>query len=317
MKVFTGMRLVIIGITLSGCIPTEVYVESPKVEGTMGGSCLTEKAGEECIETPEVVVTTVEPKKIECSIIENVASCAEMTFKLDDSKLWKTCDLIVSDEKEEAEHQLNCAFDKKSDPKEDPKEDPKDDPTDEDDDVVVASTPMCVKDGIKSGKGQHTLFLNGIGRFIATEDVRYTEFSDGTANLFGTLRGQQDPTIELVVDATFSGRTDMAPEGSPKLELPRKYYVNKGGPVDPKDWVYYTSTEAFVISVGTGLSGFQITDIERDGPAYQVGFGASGKNKNFGASGWLKYSEFELPDGFPEPSNKRGDFNFDIVPCDL
>ena len=50
--------------------------------------------------------------------------------------------------------------------------------------------------------------------------------------------------------------------------------------------------------------------MERRGPAFQVGLGASGKNESYGASGWLDVAFYEA--GSQNPSMSTGDINIDI-----
>ncbi len=146
-------------------------------------------------------------------------------------------------------------------------------------------------------------------RFTQNEFIPTGSFVEnygaGTASLTGTALKDGNG---FIINAQFSGyapnaipdSTADAPAGSPKVE-------EDGS--DKGNWWYYTSTSGTL----TGVGSFAGTNyvIERAGPAFQVGYGASGKNSDFGASGWLEiYHMNDL--GGKGDYFKQGDFNLDL-----
>jgi hypothetical protein len=103
----------------------------------------------------------------------------------------------------------------------------------------------------------------------------------GTARLRGTLVNTANSQYLVQIDANFTGRVDPpnVPSGSPKLE---------NGFRDTRHWYYYTETSGIVWSTTGPLAGFSAWFV-REGPSFQVGIAANGKNDLFGASGWLKF----------------------------
>jgi|GEM_PF-2776267 len=162
---------------------------------------------------------------------------------------------------------------------------------------------------VQGGGHDHVIWIPGIGfvknDFLPTKGV-FSE-SAGTATLKGTALDMSGDGF--AIDALFSGHvpnsipdsTADAPVDSPKVE---------GDGSDKGNWRYYTATSGTLTGVG-GLSGQYFT-FDRKGPAFQVGNGASGKNSDFGASGWLNI--YRTDSDFRRIDNDvlRGDFNLDL-----
>lgn len=169
--------------------------------------------------------------------------------------------------------------------------------------------------------GGHAFYLPGIGTdFVWATPGQFTEKSDGTATLTGTIYRASHPTWLFDANVTFSGRVDpgaygYAPAGSPKRELAPNAYVELGGPVDTNAWRYYQATSGRLTGAGA-LSGALI-DLSRMGPAFQVGVGANGKNVKHGASGWLDVRVKTQPTtGICLPwCGLQGDINIDTAEC--
>ena len=179
----------------------------------------------------------------------------------------------------------------------------------------------CVQRAIGGGpcsdsETSHALWLPGIGTdfYFAPTPGTFVENPDGTAFIAGTVVSASDPSKSFTVDVQLSGRTDVAPPGSPKKSLKDCAYVENGGPVNTDDWYYYTSFTGTFTGAGS-LAGATLT-IVPTGPAFQVGFGANNKNLHFGASAWFIWTVTAQPDVGPElPITGQGDFNLDIVDC--
>lgn len=199
--------------------------------------------------------------------------------------------------------------------------------------------------------GRHSLtlfsFPSGHQWFVVKEgtEAHFSENGDGTAQLTGIYVDESDPTqgFELVVNLS-NGSTDPTAGGlphGPHLELDSDAYVPPAWhPVDPALWHFYPTFTGTL----TGFGGFAggVINIGRYGPPFQVGYGANGKNIDYGASGWLYYdivsqptvNPADFPKGFPSnPENcdlqsdiilddddectveRGGDINIDLYEC--
>ncbi len=110
--------------------------------------------------------------------------------------------------------------------------------------------------------------------YTAGDDLTFTEFANKTATLVGSV---WKDGRSYRVNVVFSGRTEIAPTESPKIEhcVTAEY---------TKNWYYYTTTN------GTVETPRGTVRISRRGPAFQIGdFGGLHENK-FGASGWFNTS---------------------------
>jgi len=155
----------------------------------------------------------------------------------------------------------------------------------------------------------HALWMPGIGTdFVFDPAGTFVEDEDaGTATLSGHVESTSSPGNGFDVEVTFSGRTDVAGAGSPKMELYASAYAANGGPVDPSTWWYYTSWGGTL--TGTGNFAGASVDLVRTGPAYQVGDGANGKNASFGSSGWMLWTVTAQPASGSLTATGQGDFN--------
>ncbi|MEW7290320.1 T9SS type A sorting domain-containing protein [Aquimarina sp. 2304DJ70-9] len=160
----------------------------------------------------------------------------------------------------------------------------------------------CVEYGVGDTdycRGRHhqfVVFINDKGTrlWMRNVDLVWKENADGTATLKGNVFEYNSTNTTFVVDAVFSGRTVLPPEGSPKANLCQG--------ADSSGWVYYTEISGTVTQVDGSLS----YDISRRGEAFQVGAGANIFEYTanvFGGSGW-----FNL-EGDP---TSFGDFNINL-----
>ena len=167
-----------------------------------------------------------------------------------------------------------------------------------------------------SGPNGHAFWLPGIGTdFVFTPSPgSFTVNNDGTATLTGTLHSKSNPANGFTVTVSFSGYTTTPPDGSPKKELFDSAYVQNGGPIDPSTWVYYTSFTGTL--TGTGSYAGALIQLEKTGPAFQIGQGANGKNGNFGGSGWFNWTVASQPtSGGSLQTTGQGDINVDLANC--
>ncbi len=184
---------------------------------------------------------------------------------------------------------------------------------------IVFCPEFCVEEAINDPRVQpneagHAFYLPGIStEFIFEPSGSFVEFDDGTAKLTGTIRNLLDLDEAFTVDVNFSGRTDIAPAGSPKKELQASAYSENGGPIDTSTWHYYPVWDGTL----TGIDAFAGAEllIERTGPSFQVGKGANNKNTNPGGSGWFLWWVLSQPDDTSRylQLEGQGDINIDIL----
>jgi len=163
--------------------------------------------------------------------------------------------------------------------------------------------------GDKYGKyaGGHVLWVGGKQWVFDSNGGWFTK-TGTTARLFGTLEKKTNPAHKLFLDVNFSGHTNTPPTpDSPKKELKDEAYIDHvpPGPVDPKSWYYYTGIDGTLKRADNTVK----AKISERGPAFQVGYGANGKNINLGGSGWLTVKWYKNKGGY---KTLNGDFNFDL-----
>lgn len=187
-------------------------------------------------------------------------------------------------------------------------------------DCTECATRAGVDSNATGFAGGHALYLPGIWpNFQFAPGATFQEFDDGTARLVGVAFPPRRPSAQFAVDIVFAGRLDVgeagfAPAGSPKLELLPHQYLANGGPIDPQTWHYYQTTDGFL--VGQGVLAGALYEVSPMGPAFQVGLGASGKNLNYGAGGWLNLDRLAAPsNGLNVPAFLVGDANLDLPDC--
>ena len=179
--------------------------------------------------------------------------------------------------------------------------------------IAQAQTPDCVDEALKDeygGSGDHAMAMPGIGKnFVWTTNGEWVEHADGTTVMTGLLEDVKDANKQFFATVTMVGRTQTAPAGSPKKELPNSAYA-PNGPVDPTTWDYYDSWSGVLEGAGTYAGA--VVELSQRGPAFQVGEGANNKNGHYGGSGWFSYSVVSQPNSGNLKNSGVGDFNVDI-----
>ncbi len=172
-------------------------------------------------------------------------------------------------------------------------------------------------DYLAANVGGSAFQLIGISRdFVFTENTYFVEYENGTAKLRGYLHKESFPNHRFEVKLQFSQHSSTPPSAaSPKLELPAMAYTGNGGPIDPSAWRYYAQVSGTL----TGMGFFEGAELELQsyGPAYQVGYGASGKNTLHGGSGWIGYTVVQQPNNSYLPSSGDGDMSVTDCPTNL
>ena len=177
-----------------------------------------------------------------------------------------------------------------------------------------AKAAIDVDDGMVH---DHVLWFPGID-FTVNEFTTGGQFIEdlgaGTATLTGTAT--TNGTDGFIISATFGGYVgntipdSTADAPSDSLGTSPK---DEGHASDAGNWRYYTTTSGTITGVGSYAG--QIYTLARMGPSFQIGFGASGKNDEFGASGWLAITAAS-PAAVAQigSDTKKGDFNIDLHP---
>ncbi len=163
----------------------------------------------------------------------------------------------------------------------------------------------------------HALLLWPLGNdFQLVAGGQFVEYEDGTAHLTGVVARSSDDGARFIMDIAFDDRVMLGdpgflPPGSPKQDLYPGAYAAEGGPISPLLWRYYETIEGTLTGIEDYAGG--VYSVTRVGPAFQVGYGASGKNLNMGASGWLDATIVSQPTtGVVFPVIEQGDINIDL-----
>lgn len=169
----------------------------------------------------------------------------------------------------------------------------------------------ALQDAYGEFAGGHVVFnLLGESHVNSDEDLFWDVYDDGSAHFHGQVV-QRDNTIHgWDIDMRFNELPGPG-TGGPKLELIDDALVENGGSVDPATWVYYAyganSLTGFGRNAGTILT---LGDVTQGHFPLQVGYGANGKNVNFGMSSWFAAADVRtgaIVDEF-------ADFNVDLTP---
>lgn len=148
--------------------------------------------------------------------------------------------------------------------------------------VSAAVTDLSVQ----SQFAEHALYLPAFGTsFAFAPGASLTLYENGSGLLTATAVSLTSEDAGFEVSLNLIGITGQTPEAGPKLELMDHAYVDQGGTINPDTWLYFASFDGLL--VGTGAhAGIELVLTQR-GPAFQLGFGANGKNLEYGGSGWF------------------------------
>lgn len=174
------------------------------------------------------------------------------------------------------------------------------------------------EDQYAQNDGGHIFYIPGLGadyRFINDTGLFSEHVDLGTGLLTGIIENEGEPGNQWDVRVEFSDRINPGdpnypPPGSPYRQLDPSAYIENGGPVDTSTWYYYVTTVA--VLTGLGNNAGTMIHFDNTGPAFQVGFGANGKNINYGGSGWLIGTYTDINGN---NFNVGADINMDLFPC--
>ena len=152
-------------------------------------------------------------------------------------------------------------------------------------------------------------------KYVFSPAGSFVENLNDTANLTGHVESTLHPGYGFNVNVTFTGFTT-SPCGMPMDELEPSCY-KPSGPVDPSTWHFYTGASGTL--TGTGNYAGAVVNIFPAGGmgCFQVGDGASGKNVQYGASGWFDYTIMSQPTNPAfqlQQGGRTADFNFNCSP---
>ncbi|MEM7471347.1 MAG: VPLPA-CTERM sorting domain-containing protein [Pseudomonadota bacterium] len=186
--------------------------------------------------------------------------------------------------------------------------------------VVAKYDATSAESSIYNGSGGHSVWLPSLGggnaaHFDFSPAGSFKVFDDDTATLTGNAISETNGAgYGFIVDAQFE--KTMVGSGGPKKQLSSSAYTENGGTIDTDTWSYFKMVSGTL--TGTGMLShlvFNLFEAPADGSApFQVGYGASGKNLNFGGSGWFFYSASTTPCTAKDVANGcyQGDFNLDL-----
>ncbi|KYQ92798.1 hypothetical protein DLAC_05380 [Tieghemostelium lacteum] len=148
--------------------------------------------------------------------------------------------------------------------------------------------------------GGHSFYTAEKGQWIfgsynswysAGDSGRFEMLRNGDVVVSGGIVPSNDPSSchTWYIHILF---TPVAPPSHVKEELSPDAYV-PNGPIDPNSWRFYKPVQPYAYMIGTGcnhVDKIEFTGIKHDMPAY-LGYGANGKNGNFGMSVWMTYKD--------------------------
>jgi hypothetical protein len=156
--------------------------------------------------------------------------------------------------------------------------------------TTFAAVPICAShvepDAFGTGPARTLLSLPGAATdYLLIPAGTWTEASDGTATLAGTVRRLGDFADRWQCTFVCSGRRDPGGPGYPPAnvaapQLSTAAYVQHGGPVDTSVFRYYTTLAGTLVGDGSNAGGTISLAASRP---VQVGVGADQSNIRYGA----------------------------------
>lgn len=168
-------------------------------------------------------------------------------------------------------------------------------------------------DKFAQSAGGHAFVFSGIpGAFVFDPSGQFIQDSLRWT-LKGTItNGSSVFDVSLVYENIMNYAQAVAADPmSPKKELIDTAYIPVG-PVDPTSWLFANTISGTIKGISGAYTGL-VLDISKFGPAAQLGYGASGKNKRFGLSNWF-YAIAQNGYQFNLPQSMTGDVNIRLKP---
>ena len=176
------------------------------------------------------------------------------------------------------------------------------------------------KDSCGIYSGGHAIVTPFSDKMIFTNNPApvYSTFPDGTATITGRVRGKANKKIKFDVVLRLSDKMGYETNtDKPKEELNDSCYVDEQGEIDPSTWFFYGTAEGTMTALEDSYYDGTVIQITRTGPPAQIGYGANGKNTNYGFSMWFDYECVgeSCSDELIQPANRHADFNLDVAEC--
>ncbi len=155
-------------------------------------------------------------------------------------------------------------------------------------DRSFAATHVMVDTPRSPMPSDRAMVLPGLpGAYLFVPAASWVEYTDGRAELHGTLARIDALDDKWQLDLVLTGRTDPGeathpPLGSPALGLYAAEYAANGGAIDPTCWHYYTIANGTLSGRGDNVGGR--IDLTTSAP-FQIGGGANQANLYVGFSG--------------------------------
>lgn len=183
--------------------------------------------------------------------------------------------------------------------------------------IVYSTTTYDVKPAHKTHtpySGGHVFWLPGSGlpnggnsTFLAKDAPLQLVVEDHgpggfVAKLTGTIQSVGDATSMWDVDFLFQENDSR----TPKRELHSSNYTDDGGTINSSTWIMFDIVSASFEGLGVN-SGVTVDVAQKSldrNYGFQLGYGANGKNLNYGMSGWIMYDYLQ--------DTHRGDLNVDL-----
>lgn len=179
-------------------------------------------------------------------------------------------------------------------------------------DIAYCPQP-AESDELHNGNSIHAIWIPLISKKLKfiDEPTSTRTLPSGDLVVTGIVADEDHEFSLSLIFSDFQDESD-----APKLELKDSAYLANGGVIDPSTWDFYGHLEGSLTGTKGIWTGTTLTSTIR-GPKGQIGFGASGKNQNFGFSSWfdltIDSTSNTLPEGYHLGQQLYGDINIDLL----
>jgi len=162
----------------------------------------------------------------------------------------------------------------------------------------------------------HSILISNIPdrELLFNPEALVEVYDNGDVTVTGTVVGTYSGAM-LDVVLEYTNATDVTQLGAQR-QLISSAYLENGGPVDTSTWTYFESFKGTFTGVsGDAMFDGVVFEAAIRGELPQIGFGANGKNINFGISNWFDLTVVEAPESgsrFAVGDTFIGDVNLDI-----
>lgn len=142
-------------------------------------------------------------------------------------------------------------------------------------------------------------------------------YPDGSALITGVVQSRTDARkafgLQIELDGGTTNPADPSlPAGSPRIEvLPDQ--CGGSTAVSTAGWIYYARLQAQL--VGQRSMDGVVFDLTAKAPAFQIGAGANGRNRNLGGAGFFTWTMQRQKRNCGVAQTGQGEFRFDFETC--